>query len=60
MQGTRLTLDYKINYSSPDGFNKKDDIESLILEVKSSKNIIDIQNKFLNIIPIKRESIKIL
>ena len=57
VQGTRLTLDYKINYSSPDGFNKKDDIESLILEVKSSKNIIDIQNKFLNIIPIKRERV---
>ena len=51
----RITLDYDICYSSPDNFNKRNDIESLILEIKSSANIIEIQNKFLNKIPIRRE-----
>lgn len=55
IENTRITLDYNIKYESPDGFYKKKDLESLILEVKSSKNIIDIQKKFINEIPIRRE-----
>jgi SPX domain protein involved in polyphosphate accumulation len=55
VDGTRLTLDYHINYSSPDGYNSKNDRESLILEVKSSDKIIEVQNKFLNTIPFRRE-----
>ena len=55
IDNTRITLDYSIKYASPDGINKKEDLESLILEVKSAENIIDIQNKFINVIPIRRE-----
>ena len=55
IEGVRLTLDYNIYYSSPDENYKQSDYESLILEVKSTKNIIDVHNKFLNLIPIRRE-----
>ena len=55
IEGVRLTLDYNICYSTPDENYKQSDFESLILEVKSTKNILDVHNKFLNLIPIRRE-----
>ena len=52
---TRLTLDTNIVYSSPNGQFKVYDYDSLILEIKSNKDIISVQNIFLNLIPIRRE-----
>ena len=51
----RITIDYLIKYASPKGINKKTDYESLILEIKSQRKIIEIQNKFLNVVPLRRE-----
>ena len=60
IEDARITIDYLIKYASPNGINEKTDYESLILEVKSQKKIIEVQNKFLNVIPLRRENFKIL
>lgn len=57
IEDARITIDYLIKYTSPNGINEKTDYESLILEVKSQKKIIEVQNKFLNVIPLRRERI---
>ncbi len=55
IENVRLTLDYNITFKDTKGYESYTDQESLILEIKSKDQIIEIQNKFSNIIPLRRE-----
>ena len=55
LNNARLTVDYNIHYEDPISQKNFFDSESLILEVKSSKNIINVQNSLINIIPLEKQ-----
>ena len=55
LKNARLTIDYDIEYKSPITQNNHFDKEILILEIKSSKNVIAVQNTLLNILPLEKQ-----
>lgn len=55
LENTRLTLDYNINYSNINETNNFFDNESLILEIKANNNVVAVQEKLKNILPLRRE-----
>ena len=52
LNNARLTIDCNIKYKNPLNNNSYFDNESLILEIKSSKNILSVKNLLANIIPL--------
>ena len=55
LQGARLTVDYQIKYESLVNQKSFLDNETLILEIKSKKEIIGIQNLLTEILPLQKQ-----
>jgi len=55
LKNARLTIDYNIEYKSPINYKNFFDNEILILEVKSSKDVITVQNLLSEILPLEKQ-----
>jgi len=55
VKGARITIDHNVNYENPINQNNLVDNESLIIEIKSIKNIINVQNLLSNILPLQKQ-----
>ena len=55
LNDARLTIDFNLKYENPTNQKKYFDTESLILEIKSSKDVVKVQNSLTNLIPIEKQ-----
>ena len=55
LKNARLTIDYNIEYKSSINHKIFFDNEILILEVKSSKDVITVQNLLSEILPLEKQ-----